>query len=118
MQKLRIINKYLGLGILLALLVSCNNTAKDQKAKGLVQTRVKTYQVENGWAFSIYLGDKEYIRQPFIPVIPGKVPFATNEQAMTAGKLVLSKMVAHKNPSLTYEELEQNHLLPAKSNSQ
>jgi hypothetical protein len=111
------ISKYLGLSIALVLLISCNQT-KSQKTNGLVQPRVHTYKVEKGWAYSIYLGDKEYIRQPFIPTLPGNVPFATDSQALVAGKLVLSKVLAHKSPSLTKEELEQYRLLPAEGNTQ
>jgi hypothetical protein len=102
----------------LVLLVSCNNHAKNQKANGLVQTKVKTYKVANGWAFSIYLGEKEYIRQPFIPGMPGKIPFATDSQAMEAGKLILGKMVTHKTPTISLEELKEHHLLPPAGNIQ
>lgn len=101
----------------MVLLGSCKQT-KSQKANGLVQAKVQTYRVENGWAYSIYLGEKQYIKQTFIPTIPGKIPFATDSQAMMAGKLVLSKMAAHKNPAITKEELEQYHLLPTKGTIQ
>jgi general stress protein CsbA len=117
MHKLTTINKYIVLSLSLVLLISCKQT-KSQKANGLVQSKVEVYKVGNGWAYSIFLGEKEYIRQSFIPAIQEKIPFATDSQAMAAGKLVLSKMAAHKNPALTKEELEQYHLLPAKGNIQ
>ena len=113
MNKLIITNKYVGIIISLALLVSCNN-ASNQKSNEVPQAKVQTFKVPDGWAYSIYLGDKEYIRQTSIPCIQGNIPFKTDSQANVAGKLVLSKLAAHQSPSITMKELEEYHLLPSK----
>jgi hypothetical protein len=97
----------------LVLLISCNN-ATNQKTDDVPQARVETFKVADGWAYSIYLGNKEYIRQTSIPSIQGNIPFSTDSQATVAGNLVLSKLKAHHSPSISRKELEDYHLLPAK----
>jgi len=111
-QKLTITKTLYGTILSLALLVSCRG-AEHRKADEVPNASVKTFPVKNGWAYSIYLGKKEYIRQTCIPCISGDIPFETDSQALKAGRLVLSKLATHNSPTLTKKELEDNHLLPA-----
>lgn len=68
--------------------------------------KVRTYQVQEGWGYQILLKDKVYIDQPFIPVLQGKVAFPDKRSAHQAGKLVKQKLVNHKLPTLTKEDLK------------
>jgi hypothetical protein len=111
---LQIINKFSGTVIALALLFSCNNASSEQKAGDSSTARVQTFKTKDGWAYSIFLGKKEFIRQLYIPCIQGQIPFETDAQAQKAGTLVLNKLKNHEVPSLNLKELEENHLLPAK----
>lgn len=112
-QLLQVINKYSGIAIALALLLSCNH-ASEQKAVAGSPARVQTFKTPGGWAYSIFLGEKEFIRQLYIPCIQGTIPFETDTQAMKAGTLVLNKLKNHEVPALTLKELEENQLLPSK----
>lgn len=69
---------------------------------------VVTFQPEGGgWGFKINKGAHNYIEQPFIPVIMGRKPFQTAEDAMKVGEYLAAKL--KKNPSglpdLTRQEL-------------
>jgi hypothetical protein len=110
---LQVINKYSGITIALALLLSCNHASK-QKTDVDSTAKVQTFKTKDGWAYSIFLGKKEFIRQLYIPCIQGQIPFETDAQALKAGTLVLNKLKDHQIPSLNLKELEENHLLPAK----
>ena len=68
--------------------------------------KVRTYQVQEGWGYQILLKDKVYIDQPFIPVLQGKAAFPDKRSAHRAGKLVKQKLVNHKLPALTKEDLK------------
>jgi len=71
------------------------------------KVKVRTYQVQEGWGYQILLKDKVYIDQPFIPVLQGKVAFPDKRSAHRAGKLVKQKLVDHKLPALTKEDLKK-----------
>jgi len=109
----QVINRFSVTVLALALLLSCNNAAK-QKAGDGSEARVQAFKTNGGWAYSIFLGKKEFIRQLYIPCIQGEIPFETDTQAIKAGTLVLNKLKNHQVPSLNLEELEEYHLLPAK----
>jgi hypothetical protein len=69
---------------------------------------VVTFQPEGGgWGFKINKGSHNYIEQPFIPVIMGRKPFQTSEDAMKVGEYLAAKL--RKNPGglpdLTRQEL-------------
>lgn len=74
---------------------------------------VKTFRVDKGWAYSILINDKEYVRQLFIPAIEGKVPFASDNQAEETGWYVVSKLKNNASPSLTKKELITLNILPS-----
>lgn len=69
---------------------------------------VVTFQPEGGgWGFKINKGSKNYIEQPFIPVIMGRTPFKTEADARKVGENLAAKL--RKNPGglpdLTRQEL-------------
>jgi hypothetical protein len=71
------------------------------------KVKIRTYQVQEGWGYRILLKDKVYIDQPFIPVVQGKVAFPDKRSAHRAAKLVKQKLVNHKLPALTKEDLKK-----------
>lgn len=69
---------------------------------------VVPFQPEGGgWGYKINKGSHNYIEQPFIPVIMGRKPFQTKEDAMKVGEYLAAKI--RKNPGglpdLTRQEL-------------
>lgn len=110
---MQIINKISSIFLASVLLFSCNNASK-QKNDADSSASVETFKIKGGWAYSIFIGKKEFIRQQNIPCIQGEIPFETEKQALKAGVLVLNKLKDRKVPSLNLKELEENHLLPSK----
>lgn len=64
-----------------------------------------TYKTDRGWGYSISVGNKVFIKQDYIPVIPGKRAFPDEQSAKRTGELVLKKITQRKIPSLTADEL-------------
>jgi len=66
---------------------------------------VKTFRVSGGWGYQVYVHEKLYIDQPFIPVIQGKRPFPDRMSALRAAKTVKAKLLHGQRPTLTMEEV-------------
>lgn len=99
---------------MLALLLSCNPTGNVKRVPAATTTplfRVQTFKVRTGWGYSVFIDDKEYIRQRFIPAIAGETPFPTSQQALETGNYVVAKIKSKGNPSLSRKELQQLHIL-------
>jgi hypothetical protein len=104
--------KTISILVLLFTLYSCSDTKHGVFQNG-PEYKVKTFQVDKGWAYSIFINDKEYVRQLFIPAIEGKVPFASDSQAEKTGWYVVSKLKDNASPSLTKKELITLNILPS-----
>lgn len=66
---------------------------------------VKTFRVSGGWGYQIYIHQKLYIDQPFIPAIQGKKPFPDRMSALRAAKTVKAKLLRGQRPELTTDDL-------------
>lgn len=97
---------------LLSVCCSCSDTKHEKTLNNGTEYSVKTFRVDKGWAYSIFINDKEYVRQLFIPVIGGKVPFGSESQAQKTGWYVVSKLKNNASPSLSKEELVTLNILP------
>ena len=67
---------------------------------------LETYQTKQGWGYTIKKDDKIFIKQDFIPVLQGNLPFSSEDDAMKTGMLVLKKLKEQKHPSLSLIELD------------
>jgi hypothetical protein len=106
------IKKAISILALLSALYSCSNNRHEILHNG-PEYKVKTFRVDKGWAYSIFINDKEYVRQLFIPAIEGKVPFASDNQAEKTAWYVVSKLKDNASPSLSKEELVTLNILPS-----
>lgn len=97
---------------LLFVLCSCSDTKHEILHNG-PEYKVKTFRIDKGWAYSIFINNKEYVRQLFIPAIEGKVPFASDSQAEKTGWYVVSKLKDNAIPSLSRKELMTLNILPS-----
>jgi hypothetical protein len=68
--------------------------------------KIEVYKSGQGWGYDIFVKNRVYIHQPFIPVLEGQVPFNDRQSARKTGKLVIRKLKNHKIPSVTKEELK------------
>jgi hypothetical protein len=67
---------------------------------------ISLYKSGQGWGYDISVKDKPYIHQPFMPAIPGEVPFKSRVTARKTAGLMVSKLKEHKLPYITKEELD------------
>lgn len=67
---------------------------------------IKTFQSDSGWGYTLMMGKKPIIKQPYIPAIQGQTPFKTRKQAFKTASLVRSKMSSGEIPLVTVEELD------------
>jgi hypothetical protein len=106
------IKKNISILVLLFMLCSCSDTKHEVLNYG-PEYNVKTFRVDKGWAYSIFINDKEYVRQLFIPAIEGKMPFASDSQAKKTGWYVVSKLKNNASPSISRKELVTLNILPS-----
>ena len=105
MMQIQINNKKIILIIgILFILIGCK-TKTSPSREGEVFVKVVTGKVPGGWGYKIYQDTALYISQPFIPVIPGGKPFATEQDALNTGRLVLEKMSKQQLPALDSADL-------------
>ena len=70
--------------------------------------RLEVIQFDNsGYGYKIREGKRTIIVQPFIPVIAGKKGFKTEQEAQRVGQLVLKRITAGENFSITRKDLER-----------
>lgn len=72
---------------------------------------LETYKVEKGWGYNILKDNKVIIKQDLIPGIPVKKPFATENDAVIVGKLMIEKLKNKKRPSISHKELQINDVI-------
>ncbi len=63
------------------------------------------YKAGEGWGYDICSGGKAVIHQPFVPALPGNMPFPDKASAKAAGRLVREKLSAGETPSLSKDEI-------------
>ena len=71
---------------------------------------VKTKQNKLGWGYEIYVKNKIFITQDFIPSVSGNKVFATENDAKQVGELMVFKMNKNQIPNVTEHELDSLHI--------
>lgn len=66
---------------------------------------IKTFEVNDGWGYSVLISNKEIIRQEIIPAIQHQSAFRNQKDAYMAGVLMIRKLKENKTPGLTKNEL-------------
>jgi len=104
-----IINTYIAITLAVAI-SGCNSTAADQPAnlhKNHADILAQTFKTESGWGYAVYVNDKLFIRQSFIPVIEGNRGFVKEADAIKIATLVVDKLKHHEKPTIRLEELQR-----------
>jgi hypothetical protein len=71
-----------------------------------------TFRSGTGWGYKVYVGGTPYINQPFIPGVPGKNYFVTEDDAQKVAALVVQKIMQHHlPPTITGNELRQLNII-------
>lgn len=70
--------------------------------------RLEVIQVgDDGYGYRIFQYDRPVIVQPFIPALPGKETFRTKQDARKVGNLVLKRVKAGEDCSVSKEDLKK-----------
>ena len=101
--------------IIIALGSSCQNN-KNQSISGdkndLLEITTTVFKSGTGWGYKVYVGGNIYINQPFIPGVPGKRYFKTEDDAQKVAMLVVEKIEQHHlPPTVSGNELRQLHII-------
>ena len=84
-----------------------NTLTYDTTAQGKqFSVQVQPLDTAEGYSYTISVNGKKFIHQTIIPVIEGFHHFATAEDALNTGKVVVLKMINTSDlPALTREDL-------------
>ena len=86
-------------------IVACKESTSNNKDR--LPVAVIAVPVNKGWGYEIYVDNKIYIKQNYIPAVNGTHQFANKEQALATANLVLAKMKEGKKPFITIDELKK-----------
>ena len=67
--------------------------------------KTETFRTNSGWGYSISYKEKTIIKQSIIPVISDNKSFATEEDALKVGQLVVEKLNQQTSPTVTKNDL-------------
>jgi len=100
--------KFNAVFILLAMMGSCNTSPANELADGTIKENIvsQTFKTDNGWGYAIFINDKIFIKQSFIPVITGNKGFQKQADAVKVANLVVNKLKQHEKPTIQLEELQ------------
>ena len=60
----------------------------------------------NGWGYNVLEGERIYIKQEFIPALPGKREFSSADDALRVGNLVAKRISSGLQPTITVRDLD------------
>ncbi len=63
-------------------------------------------QTVYGWGYNVLADDRVYIKQEFIPTLPGKQGFKSADDALRVGNLVVKKISSNLPPTITPRDLD------------
>ena len=101
-RKLLTISAFVLVAIVIFIFVRNRNKQSDQ-----VYVEAKSVHGPLGWGYNILTDGKIYIHQEFIPAVPGKQGFKTEEDALKVGRKVISKISQQELPSITVADLKE-----------
>lgn len=67
--------------------------------------KIESFKTTSGWGYSIASKDRVLIKQSIIPVINETKSFATEEDALKLGNLVVEKLNKDLSPTVTKNDL-------------
>jgi hypothetical protein len=68
-------------------------------------------QTAYGWGYNILADEKIFIKQEFMPGVPGKQGFKTSDDALLVASLVIKKISSNQLPTITFRELDSLGLI-------
>jgi hypothetical protein len=68
-------------------------------------------QTAYGWGYNILADDKIFIKQEYMPGVPGKQGFKSADDALLVASLVIKKISSNQLPTITSGELDSLGLI-------
>ena len=68
--------------------------------------RVEAVKNNYGWGYNVLAGDRVYIKQDFIPALPGTHGFVSADDAMKVGTLVAKRISEGEQPTISRRDLD------------
>jgi Domain of unknown function (DUF4907) len=99
-------NKYSLIGITALLVCFAVIFFSRQKTEKKIFVHAQAVQTVYGWGYNILADEKIYIKQEFIPGIPGKLGFKSADDALKVGNLVVKKISSNQPHSISAGEID------------
>jgi len=63
-------------------------------------------KTDYGWGYNIMAGERIFIKQEFIPALPGKLGFKSADDALRTANLVVQRICANQSRAITPGDLD------------
>lgn len=73
---------------------------------GVQKYSVNLFQNPDGWGYDIFIRNKLFIHQPFMPSVSGEISFPDKRAARRVGRFIVRKLQKNQSPGITPEELD------------
>ncbi len=93
--------------ISLAVIFFSRNNSKDER----VLLHAVPVQTVYGWGYNIMAGERLYIKQEFIPSVPGKNGFKSSQDALKVANLIIYRISKNQQATITNRDLDSLGLL-------
>jgi len=71
-------------------------------------------QTVYGWGYNIMANERLYIKQEFIPSVPGKQGFSSSDDALAVANLVIQRISTGREATITERDLDSLGILKIK----
>ncbi len=104
-NKRRKLNRLILVSVLV-MLIAYGTTRHRNSGNDLLQVEVGVFELEkNTWGYEIWVDKAIFIRQEYIPAIPGNQYFLSKEDAIKTGNAVMQKLLKGQRPTLSSDEV-------------
>jgi hypothetical protein len=80
--------------------------SRHSNTDGRVFIYAEPVQTKYGWGYNVLADGKIYVKQEFMPAVPGNVGFKTAADAQLVGNMVVKKITNNILPTITLRELD------------
>ncbi len=105
-------NKYSLIGITALLIgIAVIFFGRKDNHEGKIYLHAVAIRTDKGWGYNILANEKIYIRQEYMPGIPGKQGFKSADDALMVGNLVVRRISSNQMPMINQRDLDSLGLL-------
>jgi Domain of unknown function (DUF4907) len=80
--------------------------SRQKMREGKIFLHAEAVQTVYGWGYNVLADNRIYIKQEFIPSVPGKQGFKSADDALLVGNLVIKKISNNLPPIITGRDLD------------